>query len=274
MFNKNNVVALCLIFLFAITIISAVKPVSSVDLSNKGLSVEPTEKSAIRYEMNHSFEVHVFNISDGMPITSGITCYMHLYHKTGKHIYEGVQDTADHTFDYGFDLESGNFTDRGEYQAKFQCNNSQIGGASQLFFLVNGFGEELGTSYSIKFNASMFFLLIFFLLAVIGCFISENYIAKFTLYWVAHLIFIAGNFAIWQFNQGYTTQFVGSAVVWKVMFYIATISAFPMLLLSLAWIFYIHTFNEHMQKLVDKGEDPERAFTIANKKSGGWAHGK
>jgi len=49
----------------------------------------------------------------------------------------------------------------------------------------------------------------------------------------------------------------------------------PMIFLSLAWIVYIHTFNEHFEKLIDKGHDTESAFRMAKKKSrGGWFNGK
>jgi hypothetical protein len=47
-----------------------------------------------------------------------------------------------------------------------------------------------------------------------------------------------------------------------------------MFFLSIAWIFYIHTFNEHFEKLISKGEHPETAFRMAKRKSGGWLHGK
>jgi len=274
MYNKKSLYLMIFMFcLISISLVSAVKPITSIT-SDTGLIVEPTEKSAIRYNIDHAFEVHVFNKSNGMPITSGITCYMHLYHSSGEHIYEGIQDTANHDFDYGFDLTSGNFTNRGEYQAKFQCNNSEIGGGSQLFFIVNDFGEELSMAHSFKFNMAMFFMLVFFMMAIAGCIFSEHYIAKFVFYWVAHLIFIAGNFSIWQFNMGYTSYFTGMASVWKIMFYLGIYSVVPMVILSMAWIFYIHTFNEHFQKLVDKGEDPETAFSMAKKKSGGWSNGK
>ena len=47
-----------------------------------------------------------------------------------------------------------------------------------------------------------------------------------------------------------------------------------MVILSGAWIFYIHTFNEHFEKLIDKGMDTESAFRMAKKKRGGWFAGK
>lgn len=120
----------------------------------------------------------------------------------------------------------------------------------------------------------MMFLMILFLLAIVGMVLTENYIGKFTLYWVAHLFFIVGTFSIWQFTQGYAIAYVGLAGIWKVLFYFSIGAVVPMVFLSMAWVFYIHTFNEHFEKLVDKGVDPEEAFKIAKKKSGGWFSGR
>jgi hypothetical protein len=62
--------------------------------------------------------------------------------------------------------------------------------------------------------------------------------------------------------------------IFKIFFWILMLSAFPMILLSLAWVFYIHTFNEHFQKLLDKNMDTENAFKMAKRKSGGWFNGQ
>jgi len=42
-----------------------------------------------------------------------------------------------------------------------------------------------------------------------------------------------------------------------------------MMILSVAWIVYIHTYNEHFQKLIDKGEDTETAFAMTSKRKRG-----
>ncbi len=264
-----------MILLVGISLVSAVKPSTTVVTSDTGLIIEPTLKDYIRTGEDHEFEIHVFNKSDGSYIVSDTSCYMHLYHKDGNHVFEGVDNSVSHDFDYAFDLIGGNFTSRGEYQVKFQCNHtSGIAGGIEIFFFVNDYGEELSQAESHTFNMSMIFLMVLFAMAIIGLFIIENYIGKFALYWVAHLFFIVGTFSIWQFNMGYAIGFVGLAGIWKILFYVSTIAVVPMVFLSIAWIFYIHTFNEHFQKLVDKGMDTETAFAIANKKRGGWFNGQ
>lgn len=264
LFAITNIFLCFFLLIFITNFVSAVKPISSITIT-EGYNIEPTEKSAIMLNQPHAFEVHVFNVSNGLPIISGITCYLHLYHEDGEHIYEGVQSTPNHIFDYGFDLSAGNFSKRGEYEAKFQCNSSTLGGSSQLFFIVNNLGEELNTAHSIKFNSAMFFMMILFLCSLFGIFYIESYIGKFALYWVCHVLFVVGTFSVWKFNMGYTTSFTGLAGIWKVLFYVSTIAVFPMIILSLAWIFYIHTVNEDMKKYMDRGMDENEAYDRSKK---------
>lgn len=256
------------------TIVSA-KPPFEITATDNGLRLEPVYQSYLRTGQDFEFEVHVFNSTDGGYIVSDTSCYIHIYGKGGTHLFEGYQDVVAHDFDYSFDVAGGNFSDRGEYQAKLQCNHtSGVSGAQQIIFMVNDYGEELSEAESHTFNMSMIFLMVLFVLAMIGIFSIDNYIGKFSLYWVAHLLFIVGTFSVWQFNQGYAISFFGLAGIWKILFYVATISAFPMIILSLAWIFYIHTFNEHFQKVIDNGGNSEDAFRLAKRKSGGWFNGK
>jgi len=273
MLNKKIFLFL-LIGMFMITMVSADKPITSIDTTDNGFIVETTSPSYIRTGFDHEFETHVFNLSSGHPMTSGIDCYFHLYNMDGTHEAEGYDDTPSHTFDYGYTFTGGNFSTRGEYQLKIQCNDSEIGGGEEIFFWVNDYGEELTEANASTFNFSMMFLMILFVLGLVGMVVIDHYIPKFALYWVCHVLFIVGTFSIWQFNQGYGLAFFGLIGVWKVLFYVSIIAVVPMLFLSIAWVVYIHLFNEHFQSLVDKGMTSEEAFKIAQKKRGGWFNGQ
>lgn len=271
----NFLIVFGLIFLMAITFVSAVKPITSIQVT-EGYFLDPTQKDYIMTGTDHEFELHVYNKSNGYPITSGVTCTIHLYNRNGEHQWEASDNTVGHNFDYSFFVNGTNFTQRGEYEAKFVCNNSVavLGGGSQLSFAVNDYGEELTEANESMFNHSMIFLMILFVLALVGLFIVDNYIGKFALYWVAHVLFIIGTFSVWQFTSGYAIAFVGLAGIWKILFWVSISAVLPMIILSGAWIFYIHTFNEHFQKLIDKGMDTESAFKMSNKKTGGWFNGQ
>jgi len=269
MFNKKIFLIFSVIFLFSIMFVSAIKPITSVTTSDDGLFVEATAKDYIRTGEDHEFEIHVFNKTDGGYITTDTTCYMHLYHKRGNHEYEGFDNTVSHYFDYAFDLNGTNFTSRGEYQAKFQCNHSSgVSGGEEIFFWVNDYGEELTPARATSFNFSMLMLMILFILSLIGLFRIEVPAGKLALYWVCHIFFIVGSFSLWQFMGGYATAYVGLAGVWKVLFWVSTVAVLPMIILSGAWIFYIHAVNEHTEKLMEKGVDVETAFKMAKKKRG------
>lgn len=275
MLNKKLFLIIGMIFIFGIMFVSAVKPITSVQ-TTEGYQLDPTQKEFIMTGADHEFELHVYNSSSGYPITSGATCTIHIYNRNGHHLWEASDNTVSHNFDYSFNVNGTNFTQRGEYEAKFTCNNSVagLGGGSQITFEVNDYGEELTDANASMFNHSMIFLMILFILALVGLFTIDNYIGKLALYWVAHVLFIIGTFSVWQFTSGYAIAFVGLANIWKVLFYIGITAVLPMVILSMVWIFYIHLFNEHFEKLISKGHDTETAFKMAKKKSGGWFGGQ
>ena len=253
--------------------VSAVPPQEN----NNGYEIRSAFPDHIQANMPFDAHAHVFLVSDGTYVTDA-TCFLHLYTKDGHHLYEGRDDVVSHDFDYAWDLSAGNFSQIGTHTYIIQCNGSvgvdNFGGFTSGEYYVSGFGEASSTGSSISFNSAMFFLLILFILAIVGLFIVDNYIGKFVLYWVAHVLFVVSTFNIWQYNEGYGLFFLGLAGVWKVMFYVSTIAVFPMIILSIAWIVYIHTFNEHFQKLIDNGGNSEDAFRMAKRKSGGWFSGK
>jgi hypothetical protein len=145
---------------------------------------------------------------------------------------------------------------------------------SSLSFQVTQNGEVIDQS---KTNLSVLFtfiLLVLFVLSLIGTIKFENYIGKFVCYWISHLLLIALSFTAWTTSSNYLGLSGGLTGIFKILFYFSIIAVFPMIILSLSWIFYIHTFNEHFEKLISKGIDTETAFAISNKKTGGWFSGK
>ncbi len=176
--------------------------------------------------------------------------------------------------DWDYNVSAGNFTRNGEYEYLIHCNATLIGGFASVSFEVNPSGLELTTARVFLDVMLLSIILIFFITSLFLLFNVENYIAKFTLYWVSHLLLILITFVAWQY--GVDGVLVGTAItgVFRLLFLIITIAAFPMIILSIAWIVYIHLFNEHIEKLIDKGEDPETAFALTKKKHGGWFSGR
>ena len=273
MYKRSFFFVFVFLFLFSLTFVASAPPQES----NTGYIVRSGIQEYIMQGQDYDAHAHVFLESDGTYVTDA-TCYLHLYDKTGQHLYEGVDNTVSHDFDYSWDIGGGNFSTIGVHQIIVQCNGSvgvdDFGGFFSEEVYVNGYGEELHESDTHMFNSSMMFLMILFIISLVVCFKSESYLVKFATYWICHVFFVVGTFSVWQFTSNYAMAFVGLSGVWKILFYVSTIAVFPMLILSLAWIFYIHTFNEHFEKLIDKGVSTEEAFKMANKKSGGWKSGK
>jgi len=261
--SNKNIYFIIAFFLFLITIIPSViaQPpfVQELDIS-EGFVIEPTLKNFIQKDNSHEFNIHVFNKSNGVSIIDNVCCYMHLYNKTGSHIYQGRNCVVDFNFDYTFFVDSGNFSDFGYYQAMFQCNSSVFGGFSEINFGVNGYGEELTVETTHMHNWSMLFLMILFILAIMGLFYFENPVGKWACYFIAHLFFIVGTFSVWQFNENYSIYFEATASIFKVLFYVSITALFPILILAIAWMVYYHTMNDTIKKMMNSGMEFDEAY--------------
>jgi hypothetical protein len=167
-------------------------------------------------------------------------------------------------------INAGNFSILGVHCFNIECDD----GYGDVCRDVTNNGELANGSKIALSVVFIIILLIFFGISLVGLFKTEDYKGKFTLYWVCHLLSIGITFIIWQTAGNYLSMDGGIAGMFKIFFYFFSYSAFPMILLSLAWIFYIHTFNEHFEKLIDKGEDPETAFKLTKRKRKGWLAGK
>ena len=265
-----------MILLFGMMFVSAKPPVQTTTIAPSGLEIEATSVEYLTQGADHTFHFRVYDAQvNNYTDPASVTCGFGLIDKFGNFIYNNADVTTVTGYVYNVNVTGGNFTELGAIHKGINCqlDDGSKGAVLTQSFQVNGFGEGLDIAHSFKFNSAMFFMLILFGFALVGLFVTENYIGKLALYWVTHVLFIVGTFSMWQFNAGYTTVFMGMAGIWKVLFYVRIGAVVPMVILSMAWIFYIHTFNEHFQKLVDKGNDTETAFRMAKKKSGGWFGG-
>jgi len=274
--NKKKVMFGFLFFFLLISmfgLVSAKPQVITEFIGETNLVIEANVMEYYKINEDAMVFIHVFNKSTGKILdNTTVDCDVELTNYNGTLVLSEIPTFDDHH--WVASRGAGIVTERGEYALIIHCNATNNDGYKTFFFEANKYGDGLDVAHSIKFNSAMFFMLVFLMMAIAGMIFSNHYIAKFTFYWVAHLIFIAGNFSIWQFNIGYTTQFTGMAGVWKIMFYLGIYAVVPMMILSMAWIFYIHAYNEHFQKLIEKGEDTETAFRMTDKKKKGWFNGQ
>lgn len=272
MYNRKYMLGIVVLF-FIISFVSAIPPQTIVNTGDVGLNIFYPQLDYIKQNEDFTFHIHVSNISNGLSLpNTNISCSMHLYNTVGLHTYEDGLNKDGNLWDHEITIMGGNFSDVGLHSFYIWCNNSQIGGEAKASFSVTESGVEITEGRSILIIGLMGILFLFVFASLFALFSIENYMVKFISYWISHVLMILISFVGWQI--GVEGLLVGTALtgIFRIMFWIFLVGMFPMILLSIVWIFYIHAFNEHFQKLIDKGETPETAFAITNKKRG-WRYG-
>ena len=160
--------------------------------SDQGLDIFPTVDGAIPINQNYTVAIHVNNASSGHPITSGISCYGHLY-DGGEHLAEEEDTTVAHLFDYEFVFDQGNFSKKGEFILKTSCNDSSVGGIDEVYFYVTTYGDEpAGDVFKV-------FIYIIFIVVLLGAFF---YLFMSILNMVTATQTIFGVVSAWSFYLG------------------------------------------------------------------------
>jgi len=262
MLKVNTKLKIALIFVILIVVImpmvSAKPPVTTEFVGDRNLVIEANAMPYYKINEGASIFIHVFNKSNGVQLTGAdVSCEVELTDGNGTLLLAGNPTYID---DYWFMSRPANIiTERGKYAVMIHCNSSALAGFKTFFFQANGFGDELDIAHSIKFNSAMLLMMILFLLALGGIMGIDNPIGKFTCYWISHILFIVGTFSMWQFNEGYTIQYLGMAGAWKVMFYFSIIAFFPMIILSIAGMIIYYATDKKVMNLIEKGMPEEEA---------------
>ena len=138
--GKKNLIYLVM-FLIVLPFVSSVQPSNFNINTNYGLQIEAPLQDALRFNESYTFHIHTYNLSDGTPLTSGLSCYMHLYNNSGNHILTMQDNAVEHDFDYAFKVTGGNLTRIGVYNVLYQCNGTGVGGFYKTKFYVTQQGN-------------------------------------------------------------------------------------------------------------------------------------
>jgi len=273
MYNRKYMLGIVVLF-FMISFVNAVPPQTQINIGlNNGLQIYYPQFNYVPQNTQLYLHIHVSNISNGFPMKNeNISCNLHLYNISGQHTYENGLNKSENEWDHEITLTKGNFSEIGQHSFYIWCNNSYLGGEAKGIFYVTESGIEITEGRSILIIGLMGILFLFMFASLFVLFNTESYMAKFISYWISHVLLVIVSFVSWQI--GIEGLLGGTALtgIFRIMFWLFTIAIFPMILLSIAWVIYIHTYNEHFQKLIDKGESTETAFNLANKKKG-WIFG-
>lgn len=150
-----------LIFITSMSLVASAPPVIQQQFT-EGFNLKYPSDQIIKVGHPYEFEVHVFNISNGMPVTTGVDCYFHLYNSTGKHQLELTDSTPSHIFDYSFNVLGGNFSVVGDYYYIVQCNSTSLGGFVEVPFEVTPNGKDKPEGITIVIFSLIFIAIICF----------------------------------------------------------------------------------------------------------------
>lgn len=158
--KKGFIIGFFLI-LFCLTFISAVPPVTQIQQLTEGYQIQIPQDNILKVNEAHTFQFHVYNISNGMELREGVSCSLHLYNKTGDHLYNETTSISSDG-DYIFYLSSGNFSYTQTDYYRVSCNSSALGGYGESILYVTNTGNEPSSAESMLYLISLIGILIIF----------------------------------------------------------------------------------------------------------------
>lgn len=163
--------------------------------------------------------------------------------------------------DFNYTLNSSYTGQLGQYRVNGYCRvEPDVMKNWVYYFDVTPNGEEPNQAKTLFYVVSLCILVVFLLLSLTGLFKFEDYKGRFALYWTSHLLVVAITFTAWDMCGEFLTGTPFITGMFKILFYFSIIAIFPMVILSLAWIFYTHTVTEEISRLMQGGMDVETAF--------------
>jgi len=267
----------CLILLMSISMISSAPPVSQVQQFTTGYIIKIPTQETIKQGQDFTFYFHVFNISDGVPITNLTTnCFFHLYNSSGEHIvnltadYEKLPNIFNEWEAY---IKGGNFSKVGLYNYIIQCNSTTLGGYFEMPLEVTGTGLELTVARSIIYFG-FFMLLIFFFIVILlaisklpegeernseGEIISINSLKylKSVFLFIEWLLIIS----IFYLSSNLAFAYLGEQMFAQILFTLFQISlglTLPIIVIWFVWIFVNIFQDKKIKGLISHGIYPNK----------------
>jgi ABC-type transport system involved in multi-copper enzyme maturation permease subunit len=257
-----GILAFAMIFLGTIDMVSAIPPVQTT-IQDTGLSIAYPQYQYVPLNTGFNLSIHVYNFSQYFTGTKA-NCYVDLYSPMGVEIMHSSMRAG--SFDYSVPINSSNFTMVGSHSFIIQCNSTtQVGFANGVFEVTES-GIELTEGRSLLSLGLLAILVLFMFMSLFYLYQVEDYRGKFVLYWVSHVLFMLITFTGWQMGIDGLLSGMALTGIFRIMFWITAIASFPLIIGSLAWIFYTHTMGEDVRNMVDKGMGVEEAFNRSAKK--------
>ena len=131
------------VFLFLISFVVAQPPFQVSPTLTEGYFIEIPEQGILKERENFTFFFHVFNISNGLPLSNVETsCEFNLHNSSSELIFIDTSLPFDSsTFAFTTTIMGGNFTNIGDYTYVTHCNSTNFGGVVSVKIAVTPTGE-------------------------------------------------------------------------------------------------------------------------------------
>lgn len=260
MFKKRIVLMLAFLFLLTIMpLVSSAPPVTTVQQFQEGYVIRPPQDTVLKVGETHDFDLHVFNISNGKAIISGISCYLHLYGTDGDHLTT-LQTSTPVMFDYEFSVMGANFSTAGDYYINYQCNSSTLGGYESNGLLVTPNGNEITTPKSIFYVGLLSILIFFFAITIFSFTQFNNLLNRVAMIGLGYLLSIAITFIGWNMASDFLISSPFLIDMLRILFLVLVIGFFPLVIGGFAW-YFIQLFQiKEIQDLMNKGMSEDEAY--------------
>lgn len=258
MYKRNFLLFLCtFLLLTTISFVSSAPPQTQVQEFPEGYEIVESQHQYLKTNEDYVYNFFLYNKSDGITIDDTNTyCTFYLANETGDVLFS---NNASYTSYWSIEILGGNFSTAQTYSYRVSCQGDS-GGSLSGIFVVTESGVEITEGRSILLIGLLTILVLMSFLSLYGVFKIENPSGKFALYWVTHILILIVCFVGWQFGVEGLLDGTGIVQVFRILFYVLTVAVFPMLILSIAWIFYIHTMNDDIRNMMEKGMSPEEAY--------------
>ena len=241
------------LFLLNVNMVSSAPPITEIQQFTEGYIIEGSPTEYIKQGENFTYNFFLYNVSNGVKLSNaGISCSFYLADNTGTLKYSTVPTYNAQGYFFVL-IAGGNFTNVGHYPYGVNCNSSSLGGASVGYFEVTPNGLDLTIERAII-DIGLLLMLVIFLIGCVVLFMeNEHLLAKVGFLGLGYLLLIAINFIAWNMANDFLLSAPFVAEMFRILFFVLMIGAFPLLIGAFAWYFIMLWKIKEIENLMKHG---------------------
>lgn len=187
---------------FFLGFVNAALPFAQTGNFGEGYEIKYPPFETYKQNTDITFNFHVFNISNGVPIDDSLTsCFIHIYISQGEQEYEFEvpHSITNVNNEWEINIDKGNFTSLGDYAYIIQCNSTTLGGFESVAFKITNSGlSPAGDNFQIFIYAlfifAVAFLLMRLILTLVNLATASETVYSLLLSWVSFIILLITNY--------------------------------------------------------------------------------